>query len=65
MVVDESAGYLWACCGAAAGWPALLAAFLLFRFFDILKPWPVSALERLPGGWGIVMDDVAAELNES
>ena len=62
VVIDESAGYLWACCGAVAGWPTLLAAFVLFRAFDILKPWPVSALERLPGGWGIVMDDVMAGL---
>ena len=62
VVIDESAGYLWACCGGPPGWPTLLAAFLLFRLFDILKPWPARALERLPGGWGIVLDDVAAGL---
>ena len=39
----------------------LLAALLLFRLFDIAKPWPVSQLERsLPGGWGVVLDDLAA-----
>ena len=62
VVIDESAGFLWACCGGPFGWPTLLAAFVLFRLFDISKPWPVSALEKLPGGWGIVMDDVAAGL---
>jgi phosphatidylglycerophosphatase A len=33
---------------------------LLFRVLDATKPWPIRAFERLPGGWGIVMDDVAA-----
>ncbi|MDG1890000.1 MAG: phosphatidylglycerophosphatase A [Verrucomicrobiota bacterium] len=37
-----------------------LAVFLLFRFFDILKPWPVGISQRLPGGWGVVMDDLLA-----
>ncbi len=39
---------------------AALAGFASFRFFDILKPWPVGALERLSGGIGIVADDLAA-----
>ena len=43
-------------------WECWLAAFILFRIFDILKPPPVRALERLPGGTGIVMDDVGAGL---
>jgi phosphatidylglycerophosphatase A len=38
-------------------WKYLLAAFLLFRFFDILKPFPCRRLEKLPGGWGIMADD--------
>jgi phosphatidylglycerophosphatase A len=42
----------------AFGWLAL--AFVLFRAFDVLKPWPCRWLERLPGGWGIMLDDVAA-----
>jgi phosphatidylglycerophosphatase A len=44
-------------------WAARLAApFLLFRLFDIWKPGPVDAAQRLPGGWGVVMDDVLAGL---
>jgi phosphatidylglycerophosphatase A len=46
--------------GRLAGFASVLAAFLLFRLFDIWKPWPVRKLEALPGGWGITMDDVAA-----
>jgi phosphatidylglycerophosphatase A len=41
-------------------WPTLAAGFVLFRVFDILKPPPIRSLERLPGGWGIMVDDVAA-----
>lgn len=41
-----------------AGWVA--AAFIVFRAFDTLKPWPCRRLERLHGGWGIMLDDVAA-----
>lgn len=41
---------------------ALALAFLLFRFFDIVKPWPIAPLERLPGGIGVMADDIAAGL---
>jgi len=37
-------------------------AFLLFRLLDVVKPWPIRTLERLPGGWGIVADDLAAAM---
>lgn len=37
-----------------------LLGFLLFRAFDIVKPWPIRRLERLPGAWGVLMDDLAA-----
>jgi phosphatidylglycerophosphatase A len=44
-------------------WPWLLAAFLLFRFFDIVKPWPIRQLDRkVSGGFGIMIDDVVAAL---
>jgi phosphatidylglycerophosphatase A len=67
VVLDEVAGQWLALLVlvAAGHTPALaevLAAFLLFRAFDVLKPWPIRALERLPGGWGIVADDLAAGL---
>ncbi len=38
----------------------ILMAFILFRIFDIAKPWPVSMFDRIPGGWGIMLDDIAA-----
>jgi phosphatidylglycerophosphatase A len=43
---------------AAPGWWA--AGFLVFRFFDISKPPPIRALEKLPGGWGVMVDDLLA-----
>lgn len=43
-------------------WAALLAGFGLFRFFDIAKPLGIARLQRLPGGWGVVADDLAAAL---
>jgi phosphatidylglycerophosphatase A len=63
VVVDEVVGQ-WIALGAAPvfDWKWTLAAFVLFRIFDIVKPWPASRLERLPRGWGILMDDVAAGL---
>ena len=60
MVIDEVAGQWIALINSRADLVHLLAAFLLFRLFDILKPWPARRLERLPGGWGIMFDDVAA-----
>lgn len=68
VVLDEVAGQ-WLALTVLAAWRPeapglgmLGLSFLLFRAFDILKPWPISALERLPGGWGIVADDLAAGL---
>jgi phosphatidylglycerophosphatase A len=59
-VIDEVAGQ-WLACAAAPLTPlAFGIAFLLFRFFDISKLWPVSLGERLRGGWGIMTDDMIA-----
>ena len=41
-------------------WPRTLLVFVLFRFFDILKPWPVRQSQKLAGGWGVTVDDVLA-----
>lgn len=61
VVVDEVIGQWIALAGAGSFSPAgAAAAFLLFRLFDIVKPWPVRNAERLPGGWGIVTDDALA-----
>jgi len=60
VVIDEVAGQLIALLAAPLNWKYLLASFILFRGFDIVKPPPVRQLERLPGGMGIMMDDVAA-----
>jgi phosphatidylglycerophosphatase A len=62
VVIDEVAGQLIALAGAPLTWKSLLAGFILFRAFDILKPPPVRQLERLPEGIGIVLDDVGAGL---
>jgi len=62
VVIDEVAGQLIALMAAPVTWKSLLAGFILFRGFDIVKPPPVRQLERLPEGTGIVLDDVAAGL---
>jgi len=61
IVWDEIAGYLVTMLAAPVGLVWLLVGFVLFRFFDILKPWPISWLDRrVGGGLGIMLDDVAA-----
>jgi phosphatidylglycerophosphatase A len=62
VVVDEVAGQLIALIGAPLHWGPLLAGFVLFRLFDITKPFPLRRLERLPEGTGIMLDDVGAGL---
>ena len=62
VVIDEVAGQLIALIAVPVTWKSLLAGFILFRAFDIVKPPPVRQLERLPEGAGIVIDDVAAGL---
>ena len=62
VVIDEVVGQWIALLGSRADWRHALIALALFRLFDITKPFPVRQLERLPEGWGIVFDDVAAGL---
>jgi phosphatidylglycerophosphatase A len=62
VVIDEAAGLLIACFLVPKSIRALAAAFLLFRLFDVGKWFPMKQLERLPGGWGIMADDLAAGL---
>jgi len=58
IVVDEIAGFLIAAYMLHGYY--LVAAFVLFRAFDILKPFPINRLQKLPGGLGIMADDLAA-----
>jgi phosphatidylglycerophosphatase A len=60
FVLDEVAGYLLCVIGLPRAWWCLAVAFVAFRVFDIAKPWPVRAAERLPGGLGVMADDVVA-----
>lgn len=62
VVIDEVAGQMIALIGVPAHWKYLVAGFILFRSFDILKPFPLRRLEALPEGTGIMMDDVGAGL---
>jgi phosphatidylglycerophosphatase A len=66
-IAVASAGTAWTFPGATEvfgsanlGW--LAAGFILFRVFDIWKPWPIGQIQHLPGGWGITADDVLAGL---
>ena len=60
VVIDEFVGYLIAVQAAPAAPLWIGAAFLLFRLFDIVKPWPICWTERLPGTWGVMFDDIVA-----
>ncbi len=60
IVIDEVAGLCLTLFLVPLGWLSLCAGFLLFRFFDILKPWPANRAEKLTGGLGIVLDDLVA-----
>jgi phosphatidylglycerophosphatase A len=62
VVIDEVIGQWIALLGCPADWRNGLMCLILFRLFDIAKPFPVRRFERLPAGWGIVFDDVAAGL---
>lgn len=61
MNIDEFAGFFVTMINAPHGWPWIALGLLLFRLFDIWKPWPIHLIdEKVHGGFGIVLDDVAA-----
>ena len=60
IVIDEIIGFQVTMLPVAITVLNLCAGFVLFRIFDILKPFPINNLQRLPGGWGVVIDDVVA-----
>jgi phosphatidylglycerophosphatase A len=63
IVWDEVAGMLITMLAVPLSWQTVLVGFMLFRFFDILKPWPISYLDKhVHGGFGIMIDDVLAGL---
>jgi phosphatidylglycerophosphatase A len=60
VVIDEVVGVLVTLAASGPTWTSVVLGVVLFRIFDQWKPWPARALEALPGGLGVVMDDVAA-----
>ena len=57
VVIDEVMGMLITLFMVPVGWKGAVVAFLLFRVFDVIKPYPADRLERLPGGVGVMADD--------
>ena len=61
IVIDEIAGYFITMIMAPEGWLWVLIGFILFRIFDIFKPWPISWIDKkVRGGFGIMLDDIVA-----
>jgi phosphatidylglycerophosphatase A len=60
IVIDEIAGYLISMFMVLPSWGVVLAGFLIFRVFDILKPWPLNRLQDIHGGAGVMLDDIGA-----
>ena len=60
IVIDEIAGMLISLFLVSSGWAFIAGGFFLFRFFDIAKPRPIYRLQELPGGVGVMADDIAA-----
>lgn len=60
VVIDEVLGMLMTLAFIPAGWSAMLVGFVLFRIFDVIKPYPANRLEKLHGGFGIMADDAMA-----
>lgn len=62
IVIDETAGMLVTLVAVPVGPGGALVGFFAFRLFDIVKPFPARRAERLPGGWGVMADDLVAGL---
>ena len=62
VVIDEVLGMLITLAFIRVGWPGALAGFVLFRIFDVIKPFPANRLERLHGGVGVMADDAMAAI---
>ncbi len=60
IVIDEVVGMLITLAFIPVGWSAALAGFVLFRIFDVIKPYPAGRFERLHGGLGVMADDAMA-----
>ena len=60
IVIDEWAGWFVTAMFVPVTWQNMLIAFVVFRFFDVVKFWPAARLEKLSGGWGVTFDDIAA-----
>ena len=60
VVIDETAGMLLTLAAVPVGLGGAVVGFLAFRLFDIVKPFPARRAERLPGGWGVMADDLVA-----
>jgi phosphatidylglycerophosphatase A len=61
VVIDEIVGYMVTVAGMSFSWTNAILGFFIFRIMDILKPFPIRKIDqKMPGGWGIVLDDVLA-----
>jgi len=60
ITADEMAGMTLTLVAVPFGWQSILAGFILFRFFDILKPFGIRSLEKVHGAWGVMLDDLLA-----
>lgn len=62
IVIDEMAGQLLTFYSLPITTPVLIGGFILFRLFDITKPWLIDKVQGLPSGWGVMLDDILAGL---
>jgi phosphatidylglycerophosphatase A len=61
VVIDEIVGYMVTVAGMPFSWTTAISGFIIFRIMDIVKPYPIRKIDqKMPGGWGIVLDDVLA-----